>query len=75
MSDNDIYAFVDNPRNELHISARYVNSSAIAAEVYHITNSARLSDIVFTVRLNNSHLLHSRLHWRPEILKDLQVLP
>ncbi|XP_045158693.2 uncharacterized protein LOC123524511 [Mercenaria mercenaria] len=64
---------LDNPRREFHLSAKYVNSSAIAAEMYHIVNRDRVTDVLITARLNSSHLLHSRLHWRPETVKDLEA--
>lgn len=63
----------DNPDNEFHINAKYVNSTAVQAEMYHVTNRARITDALVTARLNNTHLFHSRLHWRPEIMQDLQV--
>ena len=62
-----------NPTNEFHIKAEYVNSSAIAAEMFHMINKAKISDILLAVRLNTSTLLHSRIHWRPELIDDVKV--
>lgn len=61
-----------NPSSELRISAKYVNSSAVAAEIFHIVSGQKISDALITTRLNNSHLLHSRLHWRPSALQELK---
>ncbi|KAL3871442.1 hypothetical protein ACJMK2_039441 [Sinanodonta woodiana] len=64
---------IDNPRDALHISARYINSSALAAEMYHVTSSGgRITDGMVSLRLNTSTLLHSRIHWRPSIIRDLR---
>jgi len=64
---------LENPSSEFHISAKYVNSSAVATEIYHVVNRQRVTDVMLTARLNNSHLLHSRVHWRPELIDDLKV--
>ena len=64
---------LDNPFNEFHINAKYDNSSAVAAEVYHVTNRVKVTDALMALRLNTSHLLHSRIHWRPTALADLKV--
>lgn len=61
-----------NPSNELHISAGYVNSSAMKAEVFRMVNGFKVTDALLTLRLNTSRLLHSRLHWRPEMFSDIQ---
>ncbi|KAL4235950.1 hypothetical protein ACF0H5_004338 [Mactra antiquata] len=63
---------LDQPKNEFSFSARYVNSSAVAFEVFHTESGARITDILTTARLNTSHLLHSRIHWRPEMIQDLK---
>ena len=67
------FSVTDNPFNEFHASAKYVNSSAVAAEVFHVVNRVKVSDATVALRLNNSNLLHSRLHWRPTALLDLKV--
>ena len=64
---------LDSPNSELHVSAGYVNSSAVAAEVFRVTNGIRETDALVALRLNNSRLLHSRLHWRPNMIQDLKV--
>ena len=64
---------LDNPFNEFHINAKYVNSSAVAAEVYHVANRVKVTDALVALRLNTSHLLHSRLHWSPTALADIKV--
>jgi hypothetical protein len=63
---------LDNPDSEFHFDAKYVNSSALSAEMYHVVNRQRVTDVLTTVHLNNSHLLHSRIHWRPNMMHDLQ---
>ena len=67
------YIILENPSSEFHVSAKYVNSSAIAAEVFHVVNRQRVSDALLAVRLNSSSLLHSRIHWRQEIINDIKV--
>ncbi|KAL3871450.1 hypothetical protein ACJMK2_039447 [Sinanodonta woodiana] len=65
---------IDNPRDALHTSARYINSSAVAAEMYHVTSSSgRITDGMVSLRLNTATLLHSRVHWRPSIFRDLRT--
>ncbi|XP_067677415.1 uncharacterized protein [Haliotis asinina] len=63
----------DHPGKILHVNARYVNSSATTAEVYHLENSHRIFDSLVALRLNTSHLLHTRISWRPQMIADLQV--
>ncbi|XP_071088621.1 uncharacterized protein [Haliotis cracherodii] len=64
---------LDNPGKTLHMNARYVNSSAMQAEVYHQENSRRVSDSLVALRLNTSRLLHTRLSWRPQTIADVQA--
>ncbi|KAL4237155.1 hypothetical protein ACF0H5_005535 [Mactra antiquata] len=64
---------IDNPSNEFHLSAKYVNNSAVAAEMYHVVNRQKISDALVAIRLNTSTLLHSRVHWRPDMLNDLKA--
>ena len=63
----------ENPNNEFHINAKYDNSSAVSAEVFHVVNRQRITDALVSMRLNNSHLLHNRIHWRPSMVNDLKV--
>jgi len=63
---------LDNPTSEFHLTAEYVNSTAVAAEIFHVVNRLRITDALVTSRLNNSRLLHSRLHWRPSALRELK---
>ncbi|KAL8597069.1 hypothetical protein ACOMHN_057558 [Nucella lapillus] len=64
---------LDHPERSLNIKAGYVNDTAIKAEVYrdHVTDV--ITDALLALRLNTSTLLHSRLHWRPSSLSDLQA--
>ncbi|KAL8574772.1 hypothetical protein ACOMHN_035315 [Nucella lapillus] len=64
---------LDHPEHSLNIKAFYVNDTAIKAEVYrdHVTDV--ITDALLAFRLNTSTLLHSRLHWRPSSLRDLQA--
>lgn len=73
MNELKCFVIVENPSSEFHISAKYVNSSAVNTEIYHVVNRQRVTDILMAVRLNNSHLLHGRLHWRPEMMDDIRV--
>ncbi|XP_071116773.1 uncharacterized protein [Haliotis cracherodii] len=63
---------LDNPGKTLNMNARYVNSSAMQAEVYHQENSRRVSDSLVALRLNTSRLLHTRISWRPQMIADVQ---
>ncbi|XP_046557710.1 uncharacterized protein LOC124266912 [Haliotis rubra] len=63
----------DHPGKTLHVNARYVNSSAIKAEVYHLENSRRIFDSLVALRLNTSRLLHTRISWRPQMMADVQA--
>ncbi|XP_069109750.1 uncharacterized protein, partial [Argopecten irradians] len=63
---------IDTPGKMFHAEAKYVNSSAIRAEVYREENTQRITDSLFAMRLNTSRMLHSRLHWRPTIVQDLK---
>ncbi|XP_046338509.2 uncharacterized protein LOC124119888 [Haliotis rufescens] len=64
---------LDNPERMIHVDARYVNSSAMQAGVYHQENSSRVSDSIVALRLNTSRLLHARISWRPQMIADVQA--
>merc|ERR1711894_7590 len=63
---------IDNPRKMFHVSAKYVNSNAILAEMYREENGRRVTDSLFSVRLNTTRIMHTRLHWRPTMLQELK---
>ncbi|XP_056021701.1 uncharacterized protein LOC130054813 [Ostrea edulis] len=71
--DAQINYDIDNPANVLHFIAKYVNDSAILAEVYRDENSRRITDNLLAMRLNTSRILHTRIHWRPTMIQDLKV--
>jgi hypothetical protein len=73
MKTNFLILYSDNPANVLHFIAKYVNDSAILAEVYRDENSRRITDNLLAMRLNTSRILHTRIYWRPTIVKDLKV--
>ena len=62
-----------NVENSVALEAWYVNDSAVRAELYrkHVTGS--VTEGVMAVRLNTSSLLHARLVWRPEFLREAKV--
>ncbi|XP_041357844.1 uncharacterized protein LOC121374798 [Gigantopelta aegis] len=62
----------DHPEESIRISAKYVNSSAFRAEVFHAAAYEQHVDGLLAFRLNTSHLLHTRIHWRPEIVKEFE---
>merc|ERR1719204_2118753 len=45
---------------------------ALEASLYRTAGSQVTTDALLARRLNTSTLLHSRLHWRPATLKDIQ---
>ncbi|OWF42298.1 uncharacterized protein LOC110461288 [Mizuhopecten yessoensis] len=64
---------IDNQGKVLHAEAKYVNNSAIRAEIYREENTQRITDSLFAMRLNTSRMLHTRLHWRPTLVQDLKT--
>lgn len=70
---NELNLIAENPSNEFHVKAMYVNSTAVQAEIFRVSSGVRETDVLATARLNTSHLLHSRLHWRPEMFDNLEV--
>ena len=64
----------DNPANVLHFVAKYVNASAVLAEVYREENSRRITESLFAMKLNTSRILHTRIHWKPTMISDLKVI-
>ncbi|XP_067677414.1 uncharacterized protein [Haliotis asinina] len=65
--------YLGNPGKMLHVNARYINSSAMQAEVYHQEISRAISDSLLALRLNTSRLLHTRIYWRPKMVTDVQA--
>ena len=39
-----------------------------------LTGNVKVTDVLVAMSLNNSQLLYSRLHWRPELMADLRVI-
>ncbi|KAK7501815.1 hypothetical protein BaRGS_00006901, partial [Batillaria attramentaria] len=63
---------LEHPEHILMMKAMYVNDSAVRAEVSRNLVTGTVTDAMMTARLNTSTLLHSRLHWRPASLAELQ---
>ena len=55
------------------VKAYYVNDTALEASVNSVLENQATNHALLALRLNTSTLLHSRLHWRPETLKEIQV--
>merc|ERR1719242_2300349 len=60
------------PDRTLVMKAYYVNDTAFEASLYRTLGNRMTHDALLAVRLNTSTLLHSRLHWRPQTLTDIQ---
>ena len=50
-----------------------MDDSMLQLEMYRKEGERTVSETLMTVRLNSSHVLHTRLNWRPRMLTDLQV--
>ena len=61
------------PRNTVNLFAHMMDDSMLQLEMYRMENEKTISETLMTVRLNSSHVLHTRLNWRPRMLTDLQV--
>ena len=57
----------------MNLFAHMVDDSMLQVEMYRMENGQTVSETLMTVRLNSSHVLHTRLNWRPRMLTDLQV--
>ncbi|XP_048255783.1 apolipophorins-like [Haliotis rufescens] len=62
----------EDPNDSIHLSAGYVNDTAIQAEIYRKVSRQRIPESWIAVRLNSSHILHTRVTWRPSSLMELQ---
>ncbi|XP_067679783.1 uncharacterized protein [Haliotis asinina] len=63
---------LDNPGNTINLHANYINSTAVKAELYNTGNSGRVTDSLVFVRLNTSRIFHTRISWRPEVVREIQ---
>ncbi|XP_076440191.1 uncharacterized protein LOC143279842 [Babylonia areolata] len=60
------------PSNSVKLFGHMVNDQLLQTEVYRMAGGQRVSETLMTLRLNSSHVLHTRLNWRPSMLRDLQ---
>jgi len=63
---------LEHPERTLNVKAMYVNDTAVKATVYRDHVNDVITDALLALRLNTSTLLHSRVHWRPASMDDLQ---
>lgn len=63
----------DNPQNILHVNAKMSDESGITAEVFRDVDSKRVSDTLINLKLKTSKILHTRVHWNPDLLKTVKV--
>lgn len=63
----------ESPVKSLNMVGNLVTDQLLQAELYSLDNGQRVSETLLTVRLNTSHVLHTRLNWRPSMLTDLKT--
>ncbi|VDI44373.1 Hypothetical predicted protein [Mytilus galloprovincialis] len=63
---------IDNPQNILHVNAKMSDESGITAEVFRDVDSKRVSDTLINLKLKTSKILHTRVHWNPDLLKTVK---
>ncbi|KAL8574007.1 hypothetical protein ACOMHN_029454 [Nucella lapillus] len=61
-----------NPGNSVKLFGHMVNDKLLQTELYRMQQGQRVSETLMTLHLNSSHLLHTRINWRPSMLRDLQ---
>ncbi|XP_041360319.1 uncharacterized protein LOC121376501 [Gigantopelta aegis] len=62
----------DKPQDKVRLSAKYINDSAIQAEMHREQDSQVFSESLIAIRLNSSHILHTKVTWRPMAIVELQ---
>lgn len=68
-----IWMFSENPQNVLHVNAKFADESGLTAEVFRNMGSQRISDTLINLRLKTSRILHTSVHWNPDLLKTVKV--
>lgn len=61
----------ENPNSIMHLSVRYPSSMDIEAEMYRTGDFNQVTDTMLTVNLKSTRLLHTRIHWRPQMFEEL----
>lgn len=56
----------------VNVFGHMLDDKLLQTEVYTVHKGQRVSETLVTLRLNSSHVLHTRLNWRPSMLTDLQ---
>ena len=65
--------FTENPKNSLHVNAKFSDEKGISAELYREENDIKTVDSLFNLRMKTSKILNTRVQWRPSIIRDLKV--
>ena len=65
--------FSENPQNVLHVNAKFADESGLTAEIFRNMGSQRISDTLINLRLKTSRILHTSVHWNPDLLKTVKV--
>ncbi|XP_014673849.1 PREDICTED: uncharacterized protein LOC106814086 [Priapulus caudatus] len=67
-----VYYDPDNSNKKFEVHGGWESRSAFNVEASHSINGARTTDALYNTRLNNSHLMHTRLYWRPSAYSDIK---
>ncbi|KAJ8305570.1 hypothetical protein KUTeg_016115 [Tegillarca granosa] len=62
---------IENPNSIMHLSVRYPSPMDIEAEMYRTGDFDQVTDSMLTVNLKSTRLLHTRIHWRPQMFQEL----
>ena len=63
----------ENPGNMLQLTGKMVNGKAVQLEALRHHNNKRVSEGLVSFKLNNTHLLHSHVHWMPSSYRQAKV--
>ncbi len=71
--DMKAYYSPENPDNVLHLFGKFSSPTAMTFEAYRQHESRRITDGQVSIDMKGKKILHSRLHWRPNMIRDMQV--
>jgi len=72
--DFSILYDAEDPTKQFHISAKYLENKKLTVESYRSDGNKRVTEGLFAIHLNNSHLMHTRIHWRPAMINEYMKL-
>ncbi|XP_077982070.1 uncharacterized protein LOC144437076 [Glandiceps talaboti] len=64
----------ERPEDYVRLTAQFMNETAVEVRAHRNVNGEKITDALISTRLNTSEILYTRIHWRPEMPREVKEM-